>query len=157
VRNFLASTYKPRLKSRLFKSPFDFVTDGTTNDTLKRTKKKLATTLHNFAKKPSETGSKVLSFLDISRKDKKDGDSSSDSEESKLNQEDSSSSEDEHEFPTETERLSQENLAQLPNPLRDALVKLIIHIFNFKQENDWLKENAALMLLHEYIAYENET
>lgn len=101
----------------------------------------------------------MLSFLDIARKDKKEGDSSSDSdpEERKLNPEDSSSSEEEHDFTVEAERLSQDNLARLPNPFRDALIKIIIHIFNFKQQNTWLKENAALMLLHDYITYEDET
>jgi hypothetical protein len=150
----LASTYKPTKKQRIFKSPFDFVTDGASNETIKRTQRKLTKKLLNLAKKPADAGNKVLQFLDVAKK-KNDDNSDSDGEISKRDSfvkfdDSSSSSEDDiGDFIDENVSAFEPPTQKFENPSNEAMVSLLLKVFPFRQEHSWLRKNAALMLLGE--------
>jgi hypothetical protein len=157
VRNFLSANYKPDRKK--FK-PFDFGNEiiHAPNETLKRTQLKLAKTLSHFSGKKREPLSKVMSFLDPKRKNAGDVDDlEQDPEIASLEKlsaglgavavEDpiSSSSED---FASDEDDI----LSTTPNnPVVFAIIQVLVQLFDFKEQHAWLRDNAALSVLHQFL------
>ena len=124
----------------------------------KKTQRKLVKTLSNFSPKKSDGQfSRVMSFLDV-KKDLKILHNQSDDEREEKKPEqlresfDSSGSSDSdlEEDPPSWSTSNANVVSKSLNPLVQALVAIVINIFEFKEQHIWLKENSAVKLLHRF-------
>ena len=146
LRNFLASTYKSQKKQILIPA-----------EQLKRTQRKLVKTLSNFSPKKSSDLplNKVMSSTDVKREPKYTQNISEDELDSKSKKQqkyvDSTSESDSEDDGQIDVSLNNANFnSKTLNPMLQSVVSLIIQIFDFKEQHAWLKENAALKLLHRF-------
>jgi hypothetical protein len=154
VRNFLSANYKPDRKK--FK-PFEFGNEMiiAPNETLKRTQQKLVKTLSHFSGKKREPLSKVMSFLDPKKRHVSDVDDLEQDVEATsitagvgmLPVDDPLSSSSEEFVSDEEDILSNTS----NNPIVFAIIQVLVQIFDFKEQHAWLRDNAALSVLHQFL------
>ena len=143
----MAPTYKSE-KRQIFK-------EAVNGDQFKRTQRMLVKTLSNFSpKKASDVPiSKVFSFRDVKKESKYQSDEDIEEKKPKVitkSNESSSESDSDDNVQQELMNSNTASNAKLLNPLVQAVVSLIIQLFDFKEQHAWLKENAALKLLHKF-------
>jgi hypothetical protein len=127
----------------------------------KKTQRKLVKTLSNFSPKKSDGNfSRVMSFLDVKKDSKAIKTQSDDERDEKTTKSDNlrksldssgqSDSDSEEDGQLEAMPANQSMSSKSLSPLLRALVDLVVIIFEFKEQHIWLKENAAVKLLHRF-------
>ncbi|KAI8897883.1 hypothetical protein BC833DRAFT_620829 [Globomyces pollinis-pini] len=174
LRNFLASTYKSnRPKSKIFRSPFEF--DSDSSSSIKRTQQKLAKTFISI--KDQALTSKMKSFIDGSKRALRNQAANHHSSTEQLSDVKAKSkslntlainAEDDNEsIPSEDESFYDDyrifepvedvindqdhGLVRTTGPLSQACIQCVLELFQFKESQPWLRQNAASMLLYQYL------